>query len=314
MQMTGPHEGHTQDQITNHVEWGSSGVGLLGEALMWCPVSTPGFADRRLSVGAGNTVNLDLTGYRVMPVEWHPSIAFPVMAGILEEDVPARAVATFPTQTISPIQIVSYGKVYALVNFPGNRETGTPVIPDETTTGKLRTLDAGNNVLNEPSFATTTKWTTTADWGFAGQAAVFTQATGAGTLNQSAANRPQNTYDNTWYRFSYTSTPGGGFDSGGAAATITTGFASAAITLPKTAGTHTVTFLSSATTGDSGNFTINVAGAGAGETWTIDNVRLSQVGTSGADESFQHLVCGHLLEDWVGGAAQGLVRIMARCI
>ena len=296
MQWTGPHTGKETDAIRVHFEYNSTSTASAGDALMWSNAGTPGFADRRLEITAGNTVDTDFTGYRAMPSEFNTSIAFPVMCGITEQDIAARALSTFAIQELPPQQAVAFGRVSANVIFADNVETGTPLIPDSANNGKLRPLAAGGNELNEPSFDTTTKWTTTGEFATGSGVATYTfSATGAGTLTQSAANRGQNAVDNALYRFSWTAVNGSSFDG---TCTITTGFGATAVSLVNTSGTHSIEFTSAASA-STDNFTIDVTGATVG-TWTLDNMRLSQIGITGADSSLQHLVCGHLLEDWTG--------------
>ena len=115
------------------------------------------------------------------------------------------------------------------------------------------------------------------------------------------------------YRVTLTYTNAGGTFDGNL--TIASAPGVAAVTTPikvDLVGTHTVSteFLSAASTTD---FILEVDSATAG-VLIIDNIRWSRVAVTQEDSSLQHLVCGHTLEDWTGGAAQGSVRIMARCI
>jgi hypothetical protein len=113
------------------------------------------------------------------------------------------------------------------------------------------------------------KWGVTAGWDatFPGNTAKYDGSSGAGNLTQTAADMAMAGVASRWYKFSYTvSSP-----SGTIGATITTAFASAATTLPLTAGAQTVYFKSAA---GPGVFTIAATGTGS---FTIDALSLKEV-------------------------------------
>ena len=142
MQWAGPHEGKEQDAIILHCEWGNSTGVPAGTAVMFNNGDTPFFADRRLSVNAAYTVDLDLTGYRITPTENHASIETSICCGILTQAVSDRPVSTFNTHTPPPVQALAYGVIDTVVNFTGNVAAYTPVMPDDANTGELRNFIA----------------------------------------------------------------------------------------------------------------------------------------------------------------------------
>ncbi|MHA2266055.1 MAG: hypothetical protein ACXAEN_26985, partial [Candidatus Thorarchaeota archaeon] len=105
----------------------------------------------------------------------------------------------------------------------------------------------GSESLNETDFATHAKWDTVGDFDDTGGNAQYTHSAGSGTLTQTSANMVVAGVGSRWYVFTYTIT-GKTFSP---AATITTAFASSAVTLDLTNGTHTVYFQ---TTASPGNF------------------------------------------------------------
>jgi len=131
----------------------------------------------------------------------------------------------------------------------------------------------GSDSLTDGSFALCPgggcKWGVTGGWNaaFTGKSANYNGAGGAGDLTQTAANMAVAGIRNRWYAFTYTVT----VPLGVIGATITNAFASAAVTLPLTAGARTVYFKSNAAPG---TFTIAATGAGS---FTIDGLSLEEI-------------------------------------
>jgi hypothetical protein len=112
-------------------------------------------------------------------------------------------------------------------------------------------------------------WGVSGGWdaAFTGNKANYDGTGGAGNLTQTFPNMAIAGMPNRWYRFTYTVT----VPLGNIGGTITNAFASAATTLPLTAGTHTVDFRSNAAPG---SFVIAATGAGS---FSIDALSLLQV-------------------------------------
>jgi len=128
----------------------------------------------------------------------------------------------------------------------------------------------GAESLNETDFTTHADWDTTGDFDDTGGNATYIHNTGAGTLLQTAANMVIPGVPYGFYKFTYAvSNPG----ATGTTVTITTDFAAATVTLPKTLATHTVYFQANS---NPGNFVISVTSTGA-DTFVIDNFSLKQI-------------------------------------
>lgn len=123
-------------------------------------------------------------------------------------------------------------------------KTGTGIVSLGDQVGGSGT-NLGSESLNEPSFATNIKWTAAGDFAFAGQKAVYTDATHAGTITQTAGNQVQPALGTHDYTLGYTIS---GF-TGDVVCTVTTGYLAAAATLDMTAGAHTQTVRSKTTPG-----------------------------------------------------------------
>jgi hypothetical protein len=145
-----------------------------------------------------------------------------------------------------------------------------------TTTPQTNIDVVGASVLGSESLANNgdfsqVAWTLAGDFAVNGTSATFTKSTGAGTITQTAANRAQVSAGNRHYQVQYTiaSAP----TIAGATMTLTSAFASTAVTLPITAGTNTVLFESAASPG---SFVISVSGATSGA-FTITSASLKEI-------------------------------------
>ena len=151
---------------------------------------------------------------------------------------------------------------------PGQAMLGDLIVVDESTLGA--------EVLDERDFATNFIWTDTNDMDASGgTAAVFTwSANQTSTLTHADGDFLTAINANMFYAFTYTVAVTTAFDGDGAA-TITTDIATVAESLPLTAGTHTVYFLSAAIPTD---FVISiVSGTDTEGTFSIDDVTLKQI-------------------------------------
>lgn len=144
--------------------------------------------------------------------------------------------------------------------------------------------------LNETDFATHAKWDVTNDLlDTGGNAAYIWSLNQTSTLTQIQANLATAGVDAVWYLFTYTVTVTTAFDGDGAA-TITTGFASSAVSLDLSVGTHSVYFKSKTTPVD---FVISiVSGTDTEGTFEIDDVTLKQITGGNVDISGVLLVRG----------------------
>lgn len=136
------------------------------------------------------------------------------------------------------------------------------------------------SVLNDGAFPDSTNWAGAGEWSdvIAGNTTFTFSSTGNGTLTQTFAQRDTGNEgsNNRWYKAVYTLTSV--TNSGSMLLTITNVFAAAAVTLPVTAnGTFTVYFQSNPTTTDSGDFVLDVTGATAGDTFTMDDLSVREV-------------------------------------
>jgi hypothetical protein len=145
-----------------------------------------------------------------------------------------------------------------------------------TTTPQTNIDVVGASVLGSESLANNgdfsrVAWTLAGDFAVNGTSATFTKSTGAGTITQAAANQAQVSGGNRHYQLQYTiaSAP----TIAGATMTLTSAFASTAVTLPITAGTNTVLFESAASPG---SFVISVSGATSGA-FTITSASLKEI-------------------------------------
>lgn len=297
MQYTHPHAEGDKDRVTLHGSWADTAAGEAGMLIAYCNASTPGFADRRLAIGAGNTVDLDLTGYRLFKAGANAAVQDPVIAGILDEDQPGRALSTFPTHAFPPINVTAYGTAVAKVYFPtAVINSGTAIIPDPDKSGWCRPFVGGGNVLSESEFTTQTKWVILAEMVItpAGELEYVFAATGTGRATQTIANFRERVRPNTTYALDYEVTTVTAGLNPANAMTIPNTFASVETVLPATLGWHRVVFTTAATVG---NFVIDVGGGAAGVAlagdFAMDHMTLTAVEN---DDARQHLVVGHTLE------------------
>ncbi len=139
--------------------------------------------------------------------------------------------------------------------------------------------------LNEVDFATTVKWTEVGDFTEdPGVAFDYSHNGGTGSLTQAQADLAIAGVDAVWYKFTYTITSELSFS---AEMTITTGFASSAVSLKVVNGTHTVYFKSKTTPVD---FVLSVTST-LGD-FTIDDVTLKEIQGGDVDISGKLLIRG----------------------
>lgn len=132
---------------------------------------------------------------------------------------------------------------------------------------------AAESLSNPSDFSVVASWSMAGEFAIAGTFATFTYAaTGAGTVTQSVPSLAIRGIASRWYKAVYVISAAP--TQVGGAMTITTAFASAATTLPITAGTNTVFFQSLST--EPGSFVINVTGVASG-TFTIESFSLKEV-------------------------------------
>ena len=139
--------------------------------------------------------------------------------------------------------------------------------------------------LNEVDFATTVKWTEVGDFTEdPGVAFDYSHNGGTGSLTQAQADLAIAGVDAVWYKFTYTIISELSFS---AEMTITTGFASSAVSLNVVNGTHTVYFKSKTTPVD---FVLSVTST-LGD-FTIDDVTLKEIQGGDVDISGKLLIRG----------------------
>ncbi len=160
------------------------------------------------------------------------------------------------------------------------------------------TNDLGSEVLNETDFLTHAKWDVTNDILDSGGNAAYTFASNVTSLlTQTKTNLASAGIGNTLYAFTYTVAVTVPFDGDGAA-TITTGFASAAVALSLAPGTHTVYFTSKAYPED---FVISiVSGSDTEGQFSFDNVTLKRLSGSSnfnPDSDVLHMKYIEYIED-----------------
>ncbi len=149
--------------------------------------------------------------------------------------------------------------------------------------GGLNFLDIGansDNLFDEADFATNAKWDQTGKADDTGGDAEWTFAAGSlvGTITQTAANRVGTGTGGKRYRFVRTTTVTTAPD-GDTAFTITTGFASAAVTLTMTAGTAEEVEFTSKEAAAAGDFVMDITETTATEgQFAVDDVVLQQIG------------------------------------
>ena len=171
---------------------------------------------------------------------------------------------------------------------------GAYYVPDGTLYSEgVTVVDEGTlaaESLNEVDFATHVKWDVTNDFVDSGGNAAYTWSLNqTSTLTQIQANLATAGVDAVWYLFTYTVAVTTAFDGDGVA-TITTGFASGAVTLSLSVGTHSVYFKSKTTPVD---FVISiVSGTDTEGTFTIDDVTLKQITGGNVDIAGVLLVRG----------------------
>lgn len=171
---------------------------------------------------------------------------------------------------------------------------GAYYVPDGTVYSEgVIVVDEGTlaaESLDEVDFATHAKWTANNDLDdTGGNAAFIWSANQTSTLTQIQANLATAGVDAVWYLFTYTVTVTTAFDGDGAG-TITTGFASSAVSLDLSAGTHSVYFKSKTTPVD---FVISiVSGSDTEGTFEIDDVTLKEIQGGSVDISGVLLVRG----------------------
>jgi hypothetical protein len=119
--------------------------------------------------------------------------------------------------------------------------------------------------LSQTDFATTTKWTASGDFAFVGGQAVWTYASGTGSITQTAGDQNTAAVGSAWYHFVYDLAT-----TGSAVCTITSSYALTAQTL--TAGTAAPWNFKSAVA--PGSFVITCTGTSG--TAVVDNVSLKQ--------------------------------------
>jgi hypothetical protein len=170
------------------------------------------------------------------------------------------------------------------VGFIPDRYTGPPALG--TVASGLDIFDpnvlAGES-LTDGAFALEPgagNWGVTGGWdaAFTGKKANYDGTGGGGNLIQTAAKMAIAGVRNRWYKFTYTVT----VPLGNIGATITNAFATAAVTLPLTAGAQTVYVKSNAAPG---TFTIAATGAGS---FSIDDLSLKE--SFGGDGIFNGFV------------------------
>lgn len=152
--------------------------------------------------------------------------------------------------------------------------TGTLAAANTTINGDLEVYSAsslGSESLAEIDFATHAKWDVVGDWDDSGGNAVYLHNTGSGTLTQTSGNLALALDGDKWYKFAYTVSAV--THTGAMSATITTGIAASAVSLPITAGAQAVYFKTKASPGD---FVISVTSDTVADTFTIDDVSLKE--------------------------------------
>lgn len=299
MQWTHAHEDNETDAVFAHVEWANTTAGIPGQAIMFYNAGTPFNADRSLSISSINTLDKDLTGYRVGPTEWHASILQPVPCGILNEVAPASNNNWIASQSQVPVNVQVYGRTTATAFMSSARQAGVALIPDESNIGALRDVRIAEETLDERDFATEVNWTYVAGgtdtFATTGGAAEYTYVdTGTGSLTQAAADLlvPALPLQKYVFEFQCTISDDGAAGSFGGTPTITTAFAQTAVSLPVALGFHRVMFTSAESPGA---FVIAIAAAGAGDNWAIDNLSLK---LADDDSSKSHLIMAQTIADW----------------
>jgi len=136
-------------------------------------------------------------------------------------------------------------------------------------------------ILNNPPLTSGTNWSVAGDFALSAGTAVYTHATGTGTLTQTTGNFAGAAIASKKYTLKYevtSSTVAGG--------TMTlTGLSSTTVTLPRTNGTHTVTFTTHATPGNLVITCTSTSGA-----ITLDNIFCAQDMRPGADKRPRPLI------------------------
>ena len=148
--------------------------------------------------------------------------------------------------------------------------------------GNLEVLNSatlGAETITDGGFPNSTNWAGATDWSDTiSGTTIYTHSAGSGTLTQTAAQRVTGNEGSNarWYKVTYTLTSV--TNAGAMVLTVTNAFAAAAVTLPVTAnGTFSVIFQSHATTADTADFVMAVAGSAASDTFTMDNLILKEI-------------------------------------
>jgi len=138
---------------------------------------------------------------------------------------------------------------------------------EEMRVGGFYTTTTATEVLDEVDFATHVEWDVTGQWADSPNNATLTYAAGdiGGTLQQVFADLASAAASSTEYYFSYTVTIETPLAGGTITLVLTGGdtyIPAATVTLPQTAGRHTVTFITDDSAGTTGKFTITAAEVG----------------------------------------------------
>ena len=137
-------------------------------------------------------------------------------------------------------------------------------------------LDLNDQILDESNFATFAKWQTSGDWTTAAGLADYTfSAFQTSNLGQTAANRLKTGEPNKRFIFKYDVTEVVAAD-GDLVFQISTTFANTAVNLPKTTGTHIVTFTSSSNANTQDFIIAAIASTGTQGRYTFDNFYLEE--------------------------------------
>ena len=137
----------------------------------------------------------------------------------------------------------------------------------------LKTLAVAPDVevLTDPNDPTSTEWDVTGDMADGSSVVTYTHSSGVGTLTQPSAKLVTVGVASVPYTFTYTLSTITSAST--IALTITSAFASAAVTLPVLNGVNTVTF-TSATGAATADFVVDVVSTGAG-IFTLDTMTLT---------------------------------------
>lgn len=149
MEFQGPQAGSQPEFIVLHLQWLDTLGVSKGTAVMWANATTPGFADRRLSVAAGNAVDTDFTGAGcfVATTPLSGSLHHHRIAGIALDDIPGTPVESLQTGKRAPVRVLCWGVTSCTVNFrsaPGIKESFFPLYADTNASGDGKLSDTNN--------------------------------------------------------------------------------------------------------------------------------------------------------------------------